>query len=53
MYDVIHQNIIFEAQLKDDSVLDIPSGTLCVLCAETDDPRLYLCVLNEKAMRVD
>ena len=42
MYDVVHQNIIFEAQLKDSGALDLPSGTLRVLCVETDDPRLYL-----------
>ena len=42
MYDVVLQNIIFEAQLKDIGALDLPSGTLHVLCIETDDPRLYL-----------
>ena len=42
MYDVVHQNIIFKAQLKDGGALDLPSGTLRVLCVETDDPRLYL-----------
>ena len=42
MYDVVHQNIIFEAQLKDGGALDLPSGTLHVLCVEIDDPRLYL-----------
>ena len=42
MYDVVHQNIIFEAQLKDGGALDLPTGTLRVLCVETDDPRLYL-----------
>ena len=42
MYDVVHQNIIFEAQLKDGGALDLPRGTLRVLCVETDDPRLYL-----------
>ena len=42
MYDVVHQNIIFEAQLKDGGALDLPRGTLHVLCVETDDPRLYL-----------
>ena len=42
MYDVVHQNIIFEAQLKDSGTLDLPSGTLRALCVETDDPRLYL-----------
>ena len=42
MYDVVHQNIIFEAQLKDGGALDLPSGTLRVLCVETDDPHLYL-----------
>ena len=42
MYDVVHQNIIFEAQLKDDGALDLPSGTLRVLCIETDDLHLHL-----------
>ena len=42
MYDVVHQNIIFEAQLKDGGALHLPRGTLHVLCIETDDPRLYL-----------
>ena len=42
VYDVVHQNIILEAQLKDNSALDLPSGTLHVLCVETDDPCLYL-----------
>ena len=42
MYDVVHQNIIFEAQLKDGGALDLPSGTLHVLCVETDDLHLYL-----------
>ena len=42
MYDVVHQNIIFKAQLKDGGMLDLPRGTLHVLCVETDDPRLYL-----------
>ena len=42
MYDVVHQNIIFEAQLKDGGVLDLPSGTLHVLCVETDDLHLHL-----------
>ena len=42
VYDVVHQNIIFEAQLKDGSALDLPSGTLCVLCIETDDIHLHL-----------
>ena len=42
VYDVVHQNIIFEAQLKDNGALDPPSGTLRVLCVETNDPRLYL-----------
>ena len=42
MYDVVHQHFIFEAQLKDGGALDLPSGTLHVLCVETDDPRLYL-----------
>ena len=42
MYDVVHQNIIFEAQLKDSGALDLPSGTLHVLCVETDDLHLYL-----------
>ena len=42
MYEVVHQNIIFEAQLKGGGALDLPSGMLCVLCVETDDPRLYL-----------
>ena len=39
---VVHQNIIFEAQLKDGGALDLPRGTLHVLCVETDDTRLYL-----------
>ena len=42
MYDVVHQNIIFEAQLKDSGALDLPSGTLRVLCVETDDIHLHL-----------
>ena len=42
VYDVIHQNIIFEAQLKDSGALDLPSGTLRVLCIETDDIHLHL-----------
>ena len=42
MYDVVHQNIIFEAELKDGGALDLPRGTLHVLCIDTDDPRLYL-----------
>ena len=42
VYDVVHQNIIFEAQLKDGDALDLPSGTLRVLCIETDDRHLYL-----------
>ena len=42
MYDVVHQNIIFEAQLKDGVALDLPSGTLRVLCIETDDIHLHL-----------
>ena len=42
MYDVVHQNIIFEAQLKDGGALDLPSGTLGVLCVETDDIHLHL-----------
>ena len=42
MYDVAHQNIIFEAQLKDGGALDLPSGTLRVLCVETDDLHLHL-----------
>ena len=42
MYDAVHQNFIFEAQLKDDSALDLPRGTLRVLCVETGDPHLYL-----------
>ena len=42
MYDVVHQNIIFEAQLKDGDALDLPSGTLRVLCIETDDLHLHL-----------
>ena len=42
MYDVVHQNIIFEAQLKDGGALDLPRGTLRVLCVETDDTHLYL-----------
>ena len=42
MYDVVHQNIIFEAHMKDGGALDLPSGTLRVLCVETDDLHLYL-----------
>ena len=42
MYDVVHQNIIFEAQLKDSGTLDLPSGTLRVVCVETDDIHLHL-----------
>ena len=42
MYDVVHQNIIFEAQLKDGGALDLPSGTLHVLFVETDDLHLHL-----------
>ena len=42
MYDVVHQNIIFEAQLKDSGALDLPSGMLRVLCVETDDIHLHL-----------
>ena len=42
MYDVVHQNIIFEAQLKDGGALDLPSGTLRVLCVKINDPCLYL-----------
>ena len=42
VYDVVHQNIIFEAHLKDGGTLGLPSGTLRVLRVETDDPRLYL-----------
>ena len=42
VYDVVHQNLIFKAQLKDSGALDLPSGMLRVLCVETDDPRLYL-----------
>ena len=42
MYDVVHQNMIFEAQLKESGVLDLPSGTLRVLCVETDDIHLHL-----------
>ena len=42
MYDVIHQNFIFEAHPKDSGVLDRPNGTLRVLCIETDDLHLYL-----------
>ena len=42
IYDVVHQTIIFEAQLKDDGALDIPSGSLHILCVETDDLHLYL-----------
>ena len=42
VYDVVHQNIVFEAQLKDGGALDLPSGTLRVLCIETDDIHLHL-----------
>ena len=42
MYDVVHQNFIFEAQLKDGGALDLPRCTLRVLCVKTDDPHLYL-----------
>ena len=42
VYDVVHQNIIFEAQLKDSGALDLPSGTLHVLYVETDDIHLHL-----------
>ena len=42
VYDVVHQNTIFEAQLKDGGALDLPRGMLRVLCIETDDPCLYL-----------
>ena len=42
MYDVVHQNIISKAQLKDGGALDLPSGTLRVLCVETNDLHLYL-----------
>ena len=42
MYDVVHQNTIFEAQLKDGGAFDLPSGRLRVLCVKTADPRLYL-----------
>ena len=42
VYDVVHQNIIFEAQLKDGGALDLPSGTLRVLYVETDDLHLHL-----------
>ena len=42
MYDVVHQNIIFEAHLKDSDALDLPSGTLRVLCVETNDIHLHL-----------
>ena len=42
MYDVVHQNIIFEAQLKDGGALHLPRCTLHVLYVETDDPHLYL-----------
>ena len=37
-----HQNIIFEAQLKDGGALDLPSGTLRVLSVETYDLHLHL-----------
>ena len=42
MYDVVHLNIIFEAQLKDGGALDLPSGMLHVLYVETHDLHLYL-----------
>ena len=42
VYDVVHQNIIFEAQLKDNGALDLPSGTLRVLCVETNDIHIHL-----------
>ena len=42
VYDVVHQNIIFEGQLKDGGALDLPSGTLHVLCVETDDLHLHI-----------
>ena len=42
MYDLVHQNIIFEAELNDGGALLLPSGTLQVLCIETDDLHLYL-----------
>ena len=42
MHDVIHQNFIFEAQLKDGGALDLPSGMLRVLCVETDDIHVHL-----------
>ena len=42
MYDVVRQNIIFEAQLKDGGALDLPSGMLRVLYVETVDLLLYL-----------
>ena len=42
MYDVVHQNIIFEVQLKDGDTLGLPNGTLRVLCVDTNDPYLYL-----------
>ena len=42
MYDVVHQNIIFEAQLKDGGALDLPSGTLRLLCVETNDLHLHI-----------
>ena len=46
MYDVVHQNIIFEAQLKDGGALDLPSGMLRVLCVDED-------MLNAKNLHLD